>query len=67
MCNVGLVDRVLRFLGGGGLIILALLPALEASLGGWRWLLLGWGLVMLATAAFRFCPAYRLFGFNSCA
>jgi hypothetical protein len=59
--NVGNVDRVLRTLVGIGL--LALVFAVE---GPARW----WGLagiVPLATAWLRFCPAYALLGFDTCA
>jgi hypothetical protein len=58
--NVGSIDRGLRVLVGFGL--LALVFMLE---GNARW----WGLVgivPLMTGLFRFCPAYALFGFNSC-
>jgi hypothetical protein len=55
--NVGTVDRVIRAVIGAGLVAWALT-------GGplWAWI----GVVPLATAAFRFCPAYTLFGFSTC-
>ncbi|MEQ1438507.1 DUF2892 domain-containing protein [Fontimonas sp. SYSU GA230001] len=55
--NVGSVDRIVRAVAGVALIAWALL-------GGplWAWI----GVVPLATAVFRFCPAYTLFGFSSC-
>jgi hypothetical protein len=58
--NVGSIDRTLRILAGIGLLALVLLLD-----GNARW----WGLVgimPLATGLFRFCPAYLLFGLNSC-
>ena len=57
-CNVGGIDRILRIAVG------ALLVALAASnvVGWWGWL----GVIPLATGLFRFCPAYPLFGMNSC-
>jgi hypothetical protein len=58
--NVGGIDRAVRIVAGLGL--LSLLFLLE---GGARW----WGLVgllPLATGTFRFCPAYVLFGMNTC-
>jgi len=57
-CNVGGIDRILRIAVG------ALLVALAASnvVGWWGWL----GVIPLATGLFRFCPAYPLFGINSC-
>jgi hypothetical protein len=57
--NVGNIDRVLRALIGIGL--LSLLFILE---GNARW----WGLVgivPLATAVFRWCPAYLPFRINT--
>ena len=54
--NVGAVDRILRAVVGVALIAWAVL-------GGplWAWI----GVVPLATAVFRFCPAYTLFGFST--
>jgi len=56
-CNVGSIDRVIRILAGLGLTVWALM-------GGpvWAWI----GIVPLATGVFRFCPAYRLIGMNTC-
>jgi hypothetical protein len=55
--NVGTIDRGLRALVGLALIAWALT-------GGpvWAWV----GVVPLLTAAIGFCPAYTLFGFNTC-
>ena len=58
--NVGSIDRVIRALLGIGL--LSLLFILE---GNARW----WGVVgilPLATAFLRWCPAYVPFGLSSC-
>ncbi len=57
--NVGTVDRVLRIVLGLALIALAA----TGMVGWWGYL----GVVPLATALFRFCPAYALLGINSCA
>ncbi len=57
--NVGKIDRSARIVVG--LVLIA------ATLGGVIGL---WGLigvVPLATGVFRFCPAYRLIGLNTCA
>ena len=56
--NVGNVDRAIRAIVGALLVIWALA-------GGpvWAWV----GVVPLATAIFRFCPAYTLFGYSTCA
>lgn len=69
MANVGTVDRGARFLIGLVLIALSFLPPsapVFADLGGWSWVLAAVGLVMVATAAVRFCPAYTLLGVNTC-
>ncbi len=56
--NVGSIDRILRIVAG--LLIL--------SLYFWGpqtpWALIG--IVPIATAIFRFCPAYTLFGIKTC-
>ena len=56
--NVGGIDRIVRIVVGIALIVWALA-------GGplWAWI----GIVPLATALFKFCPLYTLFGFSSCA
>ncbi|MCB5194805.1 YgaP family membrane protein [Deefgea salmonis] len=56
--NVGGLDRTLRVLVGGGLILAALL----GWIGVWGWI----GIVPLATGIFRYCPLYRLLGLNTC-
>ena len=58
--NVGSVDRIVRVVVG-----LALLSLLFILNGNARWLGLI-GVVPFATAAFRFCPLYRLVGLNTC-
>jgi len=56
--NVGVVDRSLRLTLGVGLIGAAAL----GIVGAWGYL----GVVPLLTGLFRFCPAYRLIGVNTC-
>jgi O-antigen ligase len=56
--NIGSADRIARF--ALGLILVAL--ALTGSLGVWAWI----GVVPLATAFVRFCPAYALLGVRTC-
>ncbi len=56
--NVGTIDRVLRLVVG--LAILSLVFVGPKSL----WGLLG--LIPIATALFRFCPAYAIFGIRTC-
>jgi hypothetical protein len=58
--NVGGIDRVLRILVGSGL--LALVFVLEGDARWWGLV----GLVPLVTGLARFCPAYVLFGLNTC-
>jgi Protein of unknown function (DUF2892) len=55
--NVGGIDKILRIAVGLALIAWALV-------GGpvWAWV----GVVPLATGAIGWCPAYNLFGVNTC-
>lgn len=56
--NVGGIDRILRALAGLTLIGAAALGVI----GVWGYV----GIVPLATALFRFCPAYTLLGIDTC-
>lgn len=56
--NVGSVDRILRIVAG--LVLIGL--TLAGQIGVWGWI----GVVPLLTGIFRFCPAYTLFGMNTC-
>jgi hypothetical protein len=58
--NVGQTDRIIRIVAG-----LVLLSSVVLFDGGWRWIGLI-GLVPLATGLARWCPAYTLFGMNTC-
>lgn len=55
--NVGGIDKILRIAVGLALVAWALM-------GGplWAWV----GVVPLATGAIGWCPAYTLFGLNTC-
>ena len=58
--NVGNADRIARIIVG-----IALLSVFFLAEGNARW----WGLigiVPIATAFLKWCPAYTLFGINSC-
>lgn len=67
MVNVGSVDRVLRFILGAALAVAPfLLVDSFAPLGAWRYAVVAVGVVLLATAIFRICPAYLLFGIRTC-
>ncbi len=68
MVNVGSIDRTLRFLLGAVLVLAPfLLVDSFAPLGAWRFAVVAVGVVLVATAAFRICPAYMLFGIRTCA
>jgi hypothetical protein len=68
MANIGSLDRALRLVAGIGLLAVYLFFADPlAGLGGWRHAAPLVGSVMIGTALFRFCPAYRLFGIRTCA
>lgn len=56
--NVGGIDRVLRIVAG--LVLIAL--AATGTVGMWGWI----GIMPLLTGVFQFCPAYTLFGLNTC-
>ena len=56
--NVGTLDRVLRI--AAGVVLIAL--AATGTVGAWGYL----GVVLVATGAFKFCPAYPLLGINTC-
>ena len=59
--NVGTVDRILRVIAGLALIALALgyVPGYQTA---WGWL----GIIPLATGLLGNCPAYSIFGLNTC-
>lgn len=64
--NLGSFDRVLRLVVGIGLLVAAFVPAFGFGANP----LLQWGsvivgLVLIGTAAMRFCPLYRLFGLST--
>jgi hypothetical protein len=55
-CNVGSTDRIIRIVIGLGI-------AIGGVIFESYWGLIG--IVMLATAVFRFCPIYTLFKINT--
>ncbi len=59
--NMGQADRILRAIVGVAAII-----AFFVVSGGWGWLLLVVGVVLLATSAMGSCPPYSLLGINTC-
>ncbi len=66
--NVGGIDRILRFVVGAVLAVIGLKPDLVGITGegALHWVLLAVGIVMVGTAALRFCPLYPLIGLNTC-
>ncbi|TJZ90354.1 DUF2892 domain-containing protein [Paracoccus gahaiensis] len=65
--NIGTSDRTLRIVLGAALILMALLsgwPVFEASLP--RLVAVLAGVVLIGTAAVRFCPLYRVLGLQTC-
>ena len=58
MKNIGTIDRSIRILAG--LTLLALVFVGPQTTWGWI------GLVPLVTALMGWCPAYTLFGINTC-
>jgi len=70
MANVGTLDRVVRAIAG---VVLLAIPFVSAApegggmaYGVYGWVMIAAGVVMLATAALRFCPLYMLFGLRTC-
>jgi len=56
--NEGTIDRALRVIAG--LVLIGL--AASGTVGVWGWI----GVVPLLTGLFGFCPAYAIFGLNTC-
>ena len=56
--NVGGFDRIARIIAG--LVLIGL--AASGMIGVWGYI----GLVPLLTGIFKFCPAYAIFGMNTC-
>lgn len=56
--NVGGPDRILRI--AVGLVLIGL--AATHTVGIWGWI----GVIPLLTGIFKFCPAYVMFGMNTC-
>jgi hypothetical protein len=56
--NEGSADRIVRIIAG--LLLLGLMAM--GTIGVWGWL----GVVLLATGAIGWCPAYTMLGMNTC-
>ncbi len=65
--NVGKIDRILRAVVGLVLILAPLLANLSIfNTAAMMYGTIIVGAVLVATAAFKFCPLYRLIGVNTC-
>ena len=65
--NVGTIDRVLRLIIGLALIITPFasnLPLFDAVT--YKYVAVAVGAILVATAAMKFCPLYRIFGLRTC-
>jgi hypothetical protein len=56
--NAGALDRTVRIVAGIALIGLTL----AGTIGPWGWI----GVIPLATGLVGWCPAYSIFGVNTC-
>ena len=56
--NIGTIDRIVRLIVGAVLIALVFVGPQTP----WGWI----GLIPIATALVRWCPAYRLLGVRTC-
>lgn len=65
--NVGSTDRILRLIIGLVLIALPFVGTFAALSGGaLMWISVILGFVLIATAALKFCPLYRILGIQTC-
>ncbi len=56
--NIGTIDRIIRATVGVVLIGLTV----SGAIGAWGWI----GVVPIATSLIGYCPAYPLFGIDTC-
>ena len=56
--NMGGIDRIVRFIIGALLVVLAI----TGTIGVWGWI----GIILVVTAFINFCPIYRVFGVKTC-
>lgn len=66
--NLGNIDRIVRLLIGLAAVALLFTGPFAAG-GGWgivQYVLVGAAVILVATSAIKFCPAYRLFGVRTC-
>lgn len=66
MANVGTIDRVFRPVAGGALVaapFVADMPGFENDM--YKYGAVAVGDILVATAAMKFCPIYRIFGLRT--
>ncbi|SFZ85542.1 Protein of unknown function [Devosia enhydra] len=64
--NIGRLDRILRFVVGGSILVLALffhLPILASPFAFWA--AIGVGAVLVMTSVAKICPAYIPFNIST--
>ena len=61
--NVGGPDKLIRIVSGIGLLALGLF---HVATGGWAIAAYVAGAIVLATGVLGFCPAWAVFGVNTC-
>jgi len=65
--NVGTIDRALRLILGLALIALPLLGSIALfDNSTYKTIAIVAGIVLVGTAAFKFCPLYRIVGMRTC-
>lgn len=66
--NVGMWDRLVRFIVGIALIVAPLINLMGlGSNATVAYILIAIGAVLVLTSMIRFCPLYRLLGMSTCA
>ena len=65
--NVGSIDRIIRLVAGIVLVALPFLTNMAIFASGTATIIsVVVGLILIGTAAMKFCPLYRLFGIQTC-
>lgn len=69
MTNIGVQDAVIRYAVGILLLAALFYPEMEwrfEPLGSWKHGLIALGVFAIATSLSHVCPAYWMFGINTC-
>ena len=64
--NVGIIDRLLRFLLGIGFVGVAFSDSTVLGGGIVQYAAFAIGIVLIVTATLRICPLYRVLGIRTC-